>query len=258
MTANIPFDIMGYGTDGFRPVVARTIREIPLRIFLGGEELVCLLCSGLCPRFLTAGYLFSCGLLATPADIERLEVVEDATSITAHVALRPGRPGILSANVTSGLGRLVRTNRPRPRTVLPHREPWVRPGDILALMGELQARSELYRRTRGCHSAALCTAREMLLFRSDIGRHNAVDAIVGQSLLEGLAMDDKMLLTTGRAASEIVCKAANAGVSVLASLAVATSLAVETARECRLTLVGNVGHDGFWVYSAPERLVGSL
>lgn len=255
MGTDVPIEITRYGGEGFRPAGVRTIKEIPLRIFLGGRELVCLLCSGTHPRFLTAGYLFSCGLIAAAADIAELDVAADETGMTAHVALRGGVPDLCGLHVTSGLGRLVNANGPRTGKVLPVNAPWVDPDSLLSLMGELHARSALYRLTRGCHNAALCTAGEMLFFRSDIGRHNAIDAIVGQCLLEGTALADKMILTTGRAASEIVHKAAHAGVPVLASTAVATSLAVESARERRLTLVGNVTRDGFWIYSTPGRFL---
>jgi FdhD protein len=124
------------------------------------------------------------------------------------------------------------------------------------LAGELKHRSTLYGRTRGCHNSSLCSPQEMLIFREDIGRHNAIDMIVGQCFLEGLDTSDKMIVSTGRVASEILLKTVRIGVSVLASTAVATSFSVELARKIGLTLIGNIKADSFWVYNDPGRIIG--
>jgi len=257
MKTDMAYEIIEYREGGFRPFAVRAIREIPLRIVVDGRELVSLLCSGMHPRFLAAGYLFTCGLVDGAEDIAGLEVEELPDGIVARVALRSGLGETCGLSVTSGLGRVLEAARPGPRACLPSEKAWVGPEGLVGLAAELQARSELYRLTRGCHNSSLCTAGEMVLFRSDIGRHNAIDSIVGQCLLEGLPTADTMIVTTGRIASEIALKAVRAGVPVLASSAVATARAVELAREHGLTLIGNLGPKGFWVYNDPGRLAGN-
>lgn len=256
MDPHIQIDIIAYSGNGLRPVTVTAIREVPLRILIGDRELIRLLCSGMHPRFLAAGYLFGCGVITRASDIADITVHEDEAGIEARVVLRRDAAGLLGLDITSGLGRVVRTSTPRPEALSPPKAPWLRPDALLSLARELHARSDLYRLTRGCHNASLCSATAMLLFRPDIGRHNAIDTIVGQTLLEGLPVADKLIVTTGRVASEIVQKAVRAGVPVLAATAVATSLAVEEAREYGLTLVGNITNDGFWVYNDPGRLHG--
>jgi FdhD protein len=132
----------------------------------------------------------------------------------------------------------------------------VRPENILALARELHERSTLYNLTRGCHNSSLCTPNEMLLFREDIGRHNAIDMICGQCFLDDVAVDDKMIVSTGRIASEILLKVARIGIPVLASTAVATSFSVELARKIGITLIGNIKDDRFWVYNDSGRIIG--
>jgi FdhD protein len=132
----------------------------------------------------------------------------------------------------------------------------VSPEQILALAGELHERSTLYKSTRGCHNSSLCTPDEMLLFREDIGRHNAIDMLCGQCFLDDVAVDDKMIVTTGRIASEILLKVVRIGVPVLASTAVATSFSVELARKTGITLIGNIKDDSFWVYNDNGRIQG--
>jgi FdhD protein len=96
----------------------------------------------------------------------------------------------------------------------------------------------------------------MLLFREDIGRHNAIDMLCGQCFLDDVAVDDKMIVSTGRIASEILLKVVRIGVPVLASTAVATSFSVELARKTGITLIGNIRDDSFWVYNDNGRIVG--
>jgi FdhD protein len=133
----------------------------------------------------------------------------------------------------------------------------VRPEQILALAEELHHRSALYGRTRGCHNSSLCTPDEMLLFREDIGRHNAIDMICGECFLNNISVDDKMIVTTGRVASEILLKVVRIGIPVLVSTAVATSFTVELARQTGITLVGNVREGRFWVYNDKGRVLHS-
>ena len=79
--------------------------------------------------------------------------------------------------------------------------------------------------------------------------------IVGECFLEGTPTEDKMIVSTGRVASEILLKTVRIGVSLLASTAVATSFSVELARKIGLTLIGNIKADSFWVYNDPGRIV---
>ncbi|WP_243312427.1 formate dehydrogenase accessory sulfurtransferase FdhD [Fundidesulfovibrio agrisoli] len=256
MATDHPFDVLEYRDGVFRAARVRAIREVPLRMVVNGRELVRLMFTGAHPRFLAAGYLLSCGLIESARDIATLDVEEGPDALEARVALRNSQPRAHALSVTSGLGRVLAGQGQRLRTQLPLAKGWVDPAAVVRLAAELHARSDLYRLTRGCHNASLCSAGEMLLFRSDIGRHNAIDTLAGQCLLEGLPTGDKMVVSTGRVASEIVHKAVRAGIPVLASTAAATALAVESAREHGLTLIGNVDAGGFRVYSDPGRLAG--
>jgi len=114
----------------------------------------------------------------------------------------------------------------------------------------------IFGRTGGLHSAALFSAAgELQAQREDIGRHNAVDKIVGWALLQGLLpLSDSLLMVSGRGGFEIIQKAAAAGIPVVASVSAPSSLAVRLARELRMTLVGFLRGRRFVVYSGEERL----
>jgi FdhD protein len=110
------------------------------------------------------------------------------------------------------------------------------------------------RRTHGVHNTALADSERIILFRDDIGRHNAVDMIVGHVFLNGIPLGDKMLITTGRLTSELLIKAAKVNIPVLVSRNTATSLAVELAVSLGITLIGFARAGKFTVYSGEERL----
>ena len=126
---------------------------------------------------------------------------------------------------------------------------------VFSLMEQLATASALHRETGGAHSAALADASgEMILFRDDIGRHNAVDAVHGHCFLEGIPLTDKILLSTGRITSEIVVKAVMMRVPILLSLNPSSSLGVELARSVDLTVGGSIKGGKMYIYSGRRRI----
>ena len=123
---------------------------------------------------------------------------------------------------------------------------------------DLNRLSETYRHTHGVHNTALVEPDREVLFRDDIGRHNAVDMIAGYVLLNKVSLDDKLLLTTGRLTSEIVIKAAKIGLPMVVSRNTASSLAIELARSLNITLIGYARAGKFTVYSGFDRVVSDV
>jgi FdhD protein len=127
---------------------------------------------------------------------------------------------------------------------------------LRGLPDRLRPHQALFAATGGLHAAALISADgEVLVVREDVGRHNAVDKVVGWAVrADRLPLDAALLLVSGRASFEIVQKALVAGVAAVAAVSAPTSLAVETAQAFGLTLVGFLRAGGFNVYSGPQRV----
>lgn len=130
------------------------------------------------------------------------------------------------------------------------------PTVILSLPARLRAAQAVFERTGGLHGAALFDAAGSLVrVREDVGRHNALDKLVGASLMAGeLPLEDRVVLVSGRLSFELVQKAARAGIALLAGVSAPSSLAVELAEQAGLTLVGFLREAGFNIYTGGERV----
>ena len=127
---------------------------------------------------------------------------------------------------------------------------------VLDLPARLRAGQRLFARTGGLHAAGLfTTSGELVAVREDIGRHNAVDKVVGWAALAGrVPLSDHVLMVSGRAGFEIAQKAAAAGIGVVAAVSAPSSLAVATADRLGITLIGFLRADRYNIYSHPERV----
>jgi FdhD protein len=134
--------------------------------------------------------------------------------------------------------------------------PVVAPAVVTSLPDALRRSQAVFDRTGGLHAAGLFDVDGALIAsREDVGRHNAVDKLIGSQLLEGrLPISDGVLMVSGRASFEIVQKAATAGVPIICAVSAPSSLAVDAARRFGLTLVGFLRGERFNIYTHPERI----
>ncbi|MEW6666252.1 MAG: formate dehydrogenase accessory sulfurtransferase FdhD [Thermodesulfobacteriota bacterium] len=234
------------------------IKEQPVSLVLNGRELVTLLCAGHHLDELAAGFLHGEGFLQRPEDLTRLEVDAAAGKVEVEVSADASLANELwmKRTITSGCGKGSLFYYALDALLSKPVESALRitPAQVQGRVEDLNRLSETYRRTHGVHNTALATPQEIILFRDDIGRHNAVDMIVGHSFLNSVSLGDKLLITTGRLTSEILIKAAKVGIPVLVSRNTATTLAIQLALSLKITLIGYARAGKFTVYSGEERI----
>lgn len=218
--------------------------EAPVTIYLNGSELVTLLCTPEKLDCLALGFLRSEGLLSGIEDLESIRVREEEGLVEVDLKEGAGLAEKLygKRTVTSGCGKgtvffnVLDSLRSKPLSG----DLKIDSEQVIALMDSLQQRAELYKATGGVHSAALADRDRIIYFCEDIGRHNAIDKIVGQCLQAGISTEDKIIVSSGRLSSEILLKAAKLKIQLLISRAAPTSLCLELAENLNITLVGFV------------------
>jgi len=194
--------------------------------------------------------------------IDHLPGPDDAVRVVLEPAAR-ARAGLLKRSLlaSSACGVCGKTRiDPPDSTDLPPLPagPRVDMDTLLRLPAIQRNAQRLFRYTGGLHAAALFdTAGELLALREDVGRHNALDKLVGWALLRDLLpLHGHMVLLSGRASYELVQKCVQAAVPIVCAVSAPSSLAVELARRFHITLVGFLRDERFNLYSAPERIRG--
>ena len=225
--------------------------EKRVRITVNGRHLLSLYCSPFMVREFVAGVIYNEGLITGGWCADRISI-EYGAEITADVPA-DGTMVEGEKTITSGCAGGVSFARPLSQDKLSD-DTIFDFSRISDLYHEFQKKSEGYKSTGGVHSAALADNSHILVFTEDIGRHNAVDKVIGYALLENIPFPGKIMLASGRLSSDIVSKCARCGIPVIVSRAAPTSLAVEIADASGLTLVGFVRGDRMNIYTGTQRI----
>jgi FdhD protein len=252
------------------------VTEEPLQLMLDGEPLSVLMRTPGQDVELALGLFYAEGIARSLEEVRSIRISAesgeseskidvDATIVESnHVDVRmAGKPrrkperSMLASSACGVCGAVLIEDMRRDLTVL-RRGPSVDSSLLPRLVEQLRSGQGVFERTGGLHAAGLFTASgEEICVREDVGRHNAVDKVVGRMLLDGrLPASEAILVVSGRAGYEIVQKSITAGIPVVAAVGAPSSLAVALAREFQQTLVGFLRGERFNVYSAPERLTG--
>jgi len=238
---------------------ALIVSEIPLTVFLNDTELATLICSPGGYKELSVGFLLSEGLVQSPSDIKEITYREEEGLLWVQTSSPvPQMENFLHRHITSCCGkgraalyfvndaRQLQPVRSTSRFTAPH---------LLHLMSLLDKKSVTFRLTGGVHCAALADSKDLLVMYEDIGRHNAVDKVIGHAFLSRITSDGKCLLLSGRISSEILIKAARSGIPLVVSRSAPTQLAVELADQLGITVVGFARDQRLNVYSHTEKVI---
>lgn len=236
--------------------------EFPLTVFINGDEFATMVCTPTNIEELVIGFLASDGLILLPSDIESLSI--DESKGYAYVELINKKISSQTFSTKRFIGSCCGMSRQfyfqndakTAKTITSRSTISVQ--KCIKLMQDMQHGSSDFQLTGGVHNTALCSTDEVLLSRSDIGRHNALDKIYGHCLMNKISLKEKVVVFSGRISSEVLLKVSKIGVGIILSKSAPTTLAIQLAEDLGITAVGFVRGNRLNVYSHPERITNEL
>ncbi|HUT86245.1 MAG TPA: formate dehydrogenase accessory sulfurtransferase FdhD [Elusimicrobiales bacterium] len=245
-------------TEGKKEIVEDFIvKEIPLTINVNKKELATLLCSPNDLEVLAKGFLFTSGLIKGGGDIK--SIYTDTQKWTCDIELAQDLDtNLISKRLyTSGCGKgtifYSSVDLMYKRKLISDLK--IKASQIPPLMLDFYKKSEVFLKTGGVHSAALGLGDNIVIFKEDIGRHNAVDKVIGQALNDNIKLEDKFLITSGRISSEVVFKARKTNIAIVISRGAPTNQAVRHGRSMDITIIGFARGNKLNIYSGVERII---
>ena len=250
------------------------VTEEPLQLLLDGQPLSVVMRTPGDDIELALGLMFAVGIARSLEDVRLMRIsaesgetaspiavdasIVESNQVDIQLARAPRRKperSMLASSACGVCGAVLIEDLRRDLAVLPA-GPVLDPALLTGLVERMRSGQGVFERTGGLHAAGLFDSTgELICMREDVGRHNAVDKVVGRMLLDGgLPARDAVLVVSGRAGYEIVQKSITAGIPLLAAVGAPSSLAVALAREFNQTLIGFLRGERFNVYAAPERL----
>jgi len=243
--------------------------ETPIDIFINSEPLVNIVCLPESLKELAIGFIYSVGIINSYKDIKRLEVSEMEGNV--HIDLIDSIELNLNKFEMDPVSRVIDTTCgiPSPwrkyikdiiqkskEAITSRKNARISSEIIFKSIVQMQTKTQLFRETGGCHGAALFNYEgKMISVKEDIGRHNAIDKVIGEVIIKDLEINNIFLTTTGRLTGDSVLKAIRAEIPIVASLSAAIESGIRLAFSYGITLIGFVRGGRMNIYSHPERII---
>ncbi|MEW6102395.1 MAG: quinolinate synthase NadA [bacterium] len=220
--------------------------EAPITIKANGKKIASLLATPSHLSELACGFLLSLGLIEKANDILSINSTNGEVNVSGNIK------GESELILTSGCGKGFVSHPEKIKRI--DSSLCLSSSLILKLIQEFQMMSKGFKETGGIHSAAISFSDKILDFKEDIGRHNAIDKVIGAIFLKNEGFSDKAILTSGRISSEIVIKAMNAGIPIIISRSSPTDLAISLADKAGITMIGFARGKRMNVYTNESRV----
>lgn len=234
--------IQKYQNEEVDEVEDLVVCEYPLTIFLNDQEFITLLCSPKSLKNLSIGFLYSEGIIKSASDIDSINIDEKM----GYAYIKIGNVSKFAKQlygkrvITTGCGKgsifynaldSLKCKQFKNNLDMDYKK-------LLDIMKLFNKKSELFLETGGVHSVGLIDGDDILYFEEDIGRHNALDKIIGSCLIDNVNIEDKAIITSGRITSEIVLKCAKLGIGCIISRSAPTNLAIDTGKKLNIEIIG--------------------
>lgn len=189
---------------------------------------------------LAIGYVYSKGLIRDLKQINEILINKELTQISLKIS----EQATYNDNKS-----IIRTKGKEDEEV------FYTASEVYNLLESFEKHCDLFRMTGAVHSCALADRKEVLIFKNDVARHNSLDKVIGQMLMDGIDFTEKAFVFSGRLALDMIEKAVRTGVKILIAPGAPTMAAVELAEESGLTLLGFVRKDNINIYSNEYRIL---
>lgn len=227
--------------------------EKKLKVSVNGEAILSLYCSPSMLRELIVGFFLTEGIISGNFCFDDIAMKYGEEDISVDIPAR-GEVTTEGFTITSGCAGGITFNRKRDFEKITDTFS-LRATALENVFRQFQQKGELYRLTGCVHSAALSDGERILVYAEDIGRHNAVDKVIGHAILEEIPFTAKIMLVSGRLSSEIASKCARWGIPLVASRTAPTDLAIKIAEASGVTLAGFVRGERMNVYTHAQRII---
>jgi FdhD protein len=243
-----------------KKVADQIAEERPLHLFVNSTYWATILCSPSNLKEMAVGHLLSEGILKSTAEIEEVKLKETENSCYVKLKAEINIDERLSLSrlhqriVTSACGdQSIYQYQRKPAKIISNLN--VKAEVLFNSVNQLNFKAEIFRQTGGVHAASICKADgSIMALAEDVGRHNAVDKVIGMAALNQTKFSECFLTSTGRLSGDIVFKASKVGLPIVASLGAALDSGVAMASAANLTLAGFVRGKRMNIYNAPERI----
>jgi FdhD protein len=245
----------------FLPGHREIAEESPVALTYNGSTYAVMMATPADLEDFAVGFSLSEDIIDNPSDIDGLDLIALDGGVEARMWLKPfvsrrhleRRRNILGPTGCGlcGVESVAAAMKPVPRSKA---QVTIGSEELILAMSNLQVLQELHRRTRSVHATALWHRQRPLLVREDVGRHNALDKLIGAAARANIPAGDSVVLLTSRVSVELVQKTAQLGAPIIAAVSAPTSLAVRVATAAGITLIAILREDGFEIFSCPERV----
>jgi len=225
--------------------------EKKIKIFINDQEIVSLSASPIYVKELITGFLKTEEILKGDWCHEKISIYDNGKEIEVKVSLE-GFVSLENKTITSGCMSSVSFIKDLKSKIEDDLK--INPEKLFTLFKDFQTNSLLFKKTGCIHAAGLADENNILFIAEDVGRHNAVDKVIGWALLNKVSFKRKIMLVSGRISSEMVLKTAKWKIPMIVSRTAPTSLAVELADKVNLTIIGFLRGNRFNIYTSPERI----
>ncbi len=233
--------------------------EHPLTIYVDKREILTIMTLGAAPEALVIGYLHNQRLIDSIEDLVAVQVdwEVNACAVVTQNGLKNLEEKMAKRTKTTGCGEgtVFGDLMAEIDSVQLPKEARLDQETLYALLNNVRLHESIYKQAGAVHGCALAKGAEILTFVEDVGRHNAVDAIAGRMLLEGIEGGDKIFYTTGRLTSEMVIKAAQMGIPFLVSRSGLTQMGHDIAQKVGITMIGRAVNRHYLLFTGAERFV---